>query len=531
MKIGKLYLLFYALMSLVVGLVLQWRCAIDFLYAEQFRLFRWSGDYVLPFFGKAGGIVGLLDSFTLQFFAFPWGGALLTTLMFVLMATGTDRLLRSVAPRLPLPIVGLVVGLMQVGLATETYYSLEQTWAQILMVWALVPFAACRRQRCVWGVVIALWLYYATGITALLAIVLMAVIASRDSEGRAATLGALGASLLAIVAHIYSTNYNAASHVWTLSAYYYDFSEAPQHSYFVPAALAAGLLAAVVWRDRALTRRRPTILAVQIVAGLLLGGWYVLLCHGWETSRVKRLEVMRWQHDWAGILAEDMPSGSIPLYANYQNLALAATGHLADELMERSQCGTTGLQLVWQGTQQESDLLCDIFMQQGHVAMAQKMAFTAMQGNREQIHGRLMLRLIETNLILQADGVAEKYINILSQTLRYRAEAEAYRKFVGHPELVAADSRMGELQRCTRGCDWCPNDLEKGLKQIVEANPSYRNALEYLGCYYMLQSDPTAFKTFLDTYHAYPGLEPMPRSFERAAQTLFWHKPGKEETR
>lgn len=538
--------LLYAALGLLLCGLLQWCCASDFIYAEQFRLFRWSADYVLPFFSRAGGIVGLLDSFTLQFFALPYGGAVLTTVLFLLMAVGTDQLLQTIAPRFPLPVFGIVIGLMQVGLSTEIFYPLEQTWAQIITVWALVPFARFRRFRSISAVAVSLLLYYATGIFAVFAIVLMAIIVGKDvkchadpSDPRTSILAApsvvwaaLSCCLAIVIGLTWWTTRADAVHTWTLSAYYFSFAEASQHSYFVPAVMLLGVVAAIVLSDREIIRRPRTLYAAQIVCAVVLGGWYFLLCHGGlTTSRVKQLEVWRWQEQWQRILDEDMPTNSIPLYANYQNLALAATGRLADEFMDRGQCGTTGLQQIWQGAQQESDLLSDVFMQQGHVAMAQKMAFTAMQGNREQIHGRLMLRLIETNLILQADGVAEKYINILAQTLCYRERAEAYRRFVGHPELVTADPRLGELQRCTLGCDYCPNDLEGGLKQIIEANPSYRNALEYLGCFYMLNQNPEAFRNFLDTYHAFPGLHPLPQSFARAAQSLLWLKPGKEETR
>lgn len=522
----------YPTLTLLLVLFLQLTSAYDFLYAEQFRLFRWAADYTLPFLTHAGGVVGLLDSFTLQYFAFPYCGAILTALMFLLMAVGTDLLLRGIAPKTPLPIFGIAIGLMQAGLATETFFSLEQTWAQIIMVWALIPFAYHHKGRWTWATAIttALLLYYLTGITAALAIVLMAVIVSRDGKTSLPTYGALTVSLALIAGLIWMASVKDVAHTWTLSAYYNNFATASDHSYFVPIALLAAVLTAVMLSDHDLQKRRQTITLAQIALGLVLGGWYFFLCHGGlETSRVKKLEVWRWEQDWNRILAEDMPTGSIPLYANYQNLALAATGQLGNEVITRSQCGTTGLQQVWQGMQQESDLLSDIFMQQGHVAMAQKMAFTAMQGNREQIHGRLMLRLIETNLILGADKVAEKYINILSQTLRYREEAEAYRKYVGHPDLVTRDPHMGELQRCTEGCDYCPNDLEEGLRQIIEANPAYRNALEYLGSYYLLGGNPENFRTFLNTYHDYPGLNPMPQSFERAAQSLGWHKPARKE--
>lgn len=520
----------YLSLTLLLAVFLQLTCAYDFLYAEQFRLFRFSADYAVPFFIKAGGPVGFLDSFTLQFFAYPYCGAIIVSAMFFLMAIGVDFLLKEIAPKIALPAFGIIIGLMQVGLATETYYSLEQTWAQILTVWILIPFVNIRKFRYLWAIGISFLLYYLTGIFALFAIVLLFIITLKDKKERTTTCIALSACILAIATLIYLTSTKDMVHTWTLDAYYHTFAHASKHSYFVPATLLVAVAAAVVLYKHEPKKQIKGIFATQIIVAILLGGWYFYLCHGLETSRVKKLEVWRWNKDWDRILNEDMPTNRIPLFANYQNLALAAKGRLAEELTDRGQCGSTGLQQVWQGMQQESDLLTDVFMQQGHVAMAQKMAFTAMQGNRDLMHGRMMLHLIETNLILGADKVAEKYINILAQTLFYKDKAEEYRRFIGHPELVAKDTRMGELQRCTRGCNWCPNDLEEGLKQIINANPSYRNALEYLGCYDILNNNQEGFKDFMNAYSDCQGLNPLPKAFAQAAQALNWEKPGKEET-
>lgn len=496
--------LLYPSLALLLAVFLHLTCAYDFYYAEQFRVFRWSADYVVPFFGQIGGPVSLWTSFLLQFYYLPGIGAVCTAVAFLLMATGTTALLRRIAPKWPLAVFGVSAGLMQCALATETHYSLEQSWAVIAAVWTLVGIALS------WEA------------------------AKTFTSKKAGAIALRTASIIMLVAALL---YTCGPVVW--GEYYYStMLHASAHSHWPLCTVVLGIVTAGILSRQPLPawlqteKHRGYFVTAELLMAVVFGAWYFTQCHTAGSVRLKQLDYYRTSEQWDQILAmPDLPTDKIILYTNYQNLALAATGRLGEEFMQRGQTGTFGLQQVWQGAQFESDLLSDIFMQQGHVAMAQKMAFTAMQGNRGMIHGRMMLRLIETNLILGADKVAEKYINILSQTLHYKERAEAYRKFVGHPELVTQDRRMGELQRCTQGCDWCPNDLEEGLKQIIEANPSYRNALEYLGCYYMLNNNPEKFKDFLDTYYAYPGLNPMPQSFARAAQSLLWQQPRKEESK
>lgn len=500
MKYRQYRLLSYALLSLALFFFLHVFCKYDFYYAEQFRLFRWSADYVVPFFQRVGGPVSLWTSFLLQFYTLPAVGAATNAAAFCLMALGTTRLLQRIAPEWPLPLFGVAAGLMQCALATEIHYFPEQTWALIAAVWALSAIVGLLPRR------------------------------------GATTTQALAARSLAIVAILALLVYTCGPVVWG-DFYYPSMLHATAHSYWPLGMLGAGLVAAAALarrqRPARLQAAKPLValVAVQLVVAVGLGAWYFTQCHNSGSARLKQLDYYRNTAQWDAILAmPDLPTDQVVVYTNYQNLALAATGRLADEFMQRGQTGPTGLQQVWQGLQFESDLLSDIFMVQGHVAMAQKMAFIAMQYNPELMHGRLMLRLVETNLILKEEGVAEKYISLLEQTLLYADRAREYRKFLGHPELVAADARLGQLQRCTEGCDIATNDLVDGLVQICRANPSHKAAFHYLGCYFLLSNDLEGFGRFLDAYHACPALQPLPACFKIAADHIRWTAPASSDT-
>lgn len=482
----------YVLLSFAVLGFLHVFCKYDFYYAEQFRLFRWSADYVVPFFQRIGGPINLWTTFLLQFYCQPGVGAAVNAVAFLLMAVGTSRLLRKIAPEWPLPFFGVAAGLMQCALATEIHYFPEQTWALIAAVWTFVGIAALMPRK------------------------------------RATTGKPLAVRCLAIVALIALLVYTCGPIVWG-DFYYPSMLHANAHSYWPLGMVGAGIVVAFVLSRRQRPAKLQTekslvvFFKIQLLLGLCLGAWYFTQCHNAGSARLKQLDYYRNTQQWDAILTmPDLPTDKVVVYTNYQNLALAATGRLGDEFMNHGQTGPTGLQQVWQGLQFESDILSDIFMVQGHVAMAQKMAFIAMQYNHKLMHGRLMLRLIETNLILKEGKVAEKYIGLLEQTLFYADRAREYRKFLGHPELVSTDPYFGELQRCTEGCDIATNDLVYGLEQICRANPSHKAAFHYLGAYHLMNNDLEAFGRFLDAYHACPALQPLPACFKIAADHIQW---------
>ena len=95
-------------------------------------------------------------------------------------------------------------------------------------------------------------------------------------------------------------------------------------------------------------------------------------------------------------------------------------------------------------------LLSDVYYQMGNLALAQEMAFEGMIASERAVNPRLLLRLIQTNLIGGNDAVAEKYISLLEETCMYAEQAGAYRRFLHHPELLRQDAELGPRQACVQ---------------------------------------------------------------------------------
>ena len=206
------------------------------------------------------------------------------------------------------------------------------------------------------------------------------------------------------------------------------------------------------------------------------------------------------------------------MHACYQNLALSHLDQLGDRLFDYKQCGPQGLVLPSNRSVNASTLLSDIYYQMGNVALAQEMAFEGMIASERAVNPRLLLRLIQTNLIYGYDNVAEKYIRLLEQTLAYADKASRYRQFLGHPEKMKADPELGGRYACVQHLSGLTNETQliPNLEQIIHSNTSWRPAFQYYGVMCLLSKDMKAIRDFIEHTKGMPGMKPMPRLFQEA---------------
>ena len=216
------------------------------------------------------------------------------------------------------------------------------------------------------------------------------------------------------------------------------------------------------------------------------------------------------------------------------NLALAETGQLADKAFHYTQAGSDGILIPWALTVETGERLSDVYWSMGHVAFAQRMAFEANVLDARAYNPRMMQRLIETNIVYGSYDVARKYMDILAGNPQDRAVAERYRPFLNNDALVEADPILGPRRRCIPETDFISlvRGVEEDLKDIIRANPSYHNAIEYLGVLYLLDCRMDKFREMLDEFYGTEALPDLPASFAEAACMLseldsgYWKQVG-----
>lgn len=230
------------------------------------------------------------------------------------------------------------------------------------------------------------------------------------------------------------------------------------------------------------------------------------------------------ERDWEAVILSYVDDGATADYSRLPllNLALAETGQLADKAFHYTQAGSDGLIPAWSQTVETGELLSDLYWSMGHVAYAQRMAFETNVLDERACNPAMMRRLIETNLAYGAYPVAEKYMRILEQDRRTRRMAQSYRRFLGDDAAVEADPVLGPRRRCIPKDDFISlvRGIDEDLKDIIRANPSYRNAVEFLGVIYLLDCEMDAFKAMLDEFSGTEALPRLPASFAEAACML-----------
>lgn len=216
------------------------------------------------------------------------------------------------------------------------------------------------------------------------------------------------------------------------------------------------------------------------------------------------------------------------------NLALAETGQLADQVFHYTQAGSDGILIPWAMTVETGEQLSDTYWSMGHIAYAQRMAFEAHLLDDSNYNPRMMERLIQTNLNYGYYDVAHKYIDILARNPKDRAIAEHYRPYLNDDALIEADPVLGPRRRCIPEKDFISlvRGIDEDLKDIIRANPSYHNAIEYLGVIYLLDCEMDKFREMLDEFYGTEALPTLPTSFAEAACMLselnhnYWKEVG-----
>jgi hypothetical protein len=200
----------------------------------------------------------------------------------------------------------------------------------------------------------------------------------------------------------------------------------------------------------------------------------------------------------------------------YTNLALYKTGHLGDRLFYYNQIGVPGLWLNREGDEISLFLGGELFYHLGNINEAYRWAFDAMVTNG-QSSPRLLKQLVLTSLINGDPAVAEKYLNILDQSLFYRNWAKHYRNCLNDSDLLLKNPEIAGKRHLLINTDFVSgsNDSEIALKQLLENHPDNRMAFEYYMSSLLLDKNLTAFADNIDRIKAF-GYKEIPVHYEEA---------------
>ncbi len=516
----------WLLVFILMGAYCQHFFAYNYFYVEQFNLFRFNCDYAWQTLSQPGGGVAYLAAFLTQFFFYPYAGALLSALLFTAISWQMAQIWKKLASGFSAPVFYFLPAVTLLWAQTNFIYHWEGTLALWISLLVLNLCLAVRRVRIQW-LFAGIWAvagFYWVGPYSLLTVIgiILIRIFSGQTSRKWMVLFLLPLALITPFTLYYRDVVMEWRFLLTSDAYYELRVSPPVMIRFAGWACLLNLVAACLLGQRTFSFGkwgRILLPAVQVVFVAWL--MHVGSLH-YNSSRNYGAKILdyycrtgQWQQilDFPGLRADQNM-----MHACYQNLALLHLDQLGDRLIDYKQCGAQGLVIPWNMAVNTSMLLSDLYYQIGDIALAQEMAFEGMIASERAVSPRLLLRLIQTNLIYGYDAVAEKYIRILEETLAYADEARLYRQFIGHPEKVRSDPELGGRYACVEHLSGLTNEsqLFSDLGQIMHSNTSWRPAFQYFGAMCLLSKNDDAIRDLVEHIKEMPDMRPVPRLFQEA---------------
>jgi len=466
-------------------------------FQEQQSLFLLSGDCLREGFSKPGGPLTYLAGFLVQFYASPFLGALLVSVILSLPAVVLFSLKKRAFPGIPLPWpIFLVPSLLLFGLQTNHYHGMEHNLGVLLvLLYYLLAVSAQKPYQRVLVLLLIPVFYFLAGAYALVfsalylchllleegshryvqvSLLVTLTVASFLAFWKVLFLEPFKQILLSPLPLLENPPYSAGLFLLITFIFLLPFIRVIPRRAFAP------------W-----TESRVFSLA-SVISAVALSGWVAYKQYDVEVARVVDLQRFVFAEEWDRAIEaqEDTPSRALIGQFLY-NTALSETDQLLDRLFLGPQdYGPDALALPW--SVENLNHGTHFFQAIGLMNEAHRWAYEDMVtfGYRPEN----LKVLARTSLIGGDRRMVKKYTNILKQTVFYRKWAENLEEMVDHPDRIRSDPRMAaKVAMLPRSeffveYQYPPNVLVN----LLEAQPDHKRALEYLLAGFLLGRNPEA---------------------------------------
>ena len=518
----------------------QYFLSFNYFFVEQLTFFRFSGEYALSTIYQPGGLAHYIGDFLTQFYLYPGVGPLISAVLAVLLTALVDISLKQFTSRYYIPFLSAIPALACIWIETDFNYYLSGTVSLILGIGIFLAYLKSLRVfpfyvRLVLLMVLSWPLDYLLGPNALLTVGLCVLAEIRGTMRRSfLSLFAIPWAMICPVYLFYMEQGKELQFQLLPSGYYLEILPIPFICYLPWIVIVLDVLLAKVVSCSQSSDSTKTLfdrvtgsvwaIGFQFIAIVSLMHWGVKQVNSTTNYEAKIFDYYVRTNQWNALLQDKhLRAARNYMHTCYQNLALSSLNMMGDKLFACPQTGYQGMLIRWNKAANTSTLLSDVCWQAGDVALAQEMAFEGMVASRDGVNPRLLMRLVQTNLVTGNYPVAEKYIELLSATYSYAQQAEIYRKMLYNDQAVLADAELGPRKKnmskavgLTSTDNFVPN-----LTYIMDSNPAFVPAFHYYGCTCLLIKDINSFSSFITRYRQSPALSKMPVHFQEAIVLAF----------
>ena len=530
----------------LVALVVVGAALIAFESGVLFRVQELNLFLYTPLFLKqqmvvSGGFLTYLGTYFTQFFYHPWMGVLMLCLWWALLMLVLKKAFNIPAKWMLLvliPVALLVITDVDLGywiyylkLRGHFFVATIGTTAAVALAWAYRTLPGKFFLRTAFIAIATIVGYPFLGFYALLATLLMGVLAWRLDDYSLLRRGLDSVVAVAAIALVPLAYYHFCYYQTNIINIYYTalplYRISEDHmAYYIPFYLLVAVLvgfAACYRRQRQTEVRKPLLwlIAQAALVALLVVGVY----HFWYKDENFHTEISQYHdvenHQWEDVLTTYRDHDSAPsrLMWMMKNLALARLGRQADEMYNYRNGDRLAEAPFTARMAQFGGKL--IYYNYGQINYCYRWCLEdgVEYGWRVEYY-KFMLKC---SLINGEMTVAQKYIDILSQTKYYRDWAKQFERFVKNPALVDKDKEFSTIKHLMPPYNELTSDqalIEIFLIDFFANRDSEDPKFEEQSMIFALQTKDIA--TFWNRFFHYArNLEregkPMPRHIQEAA--------------
>lgn len=472
------------------------------IHQEQTQLFRFDWNYFKDFLSRPGGLADYIGTFLTQFYIFPLAGALILTIAgFAIYLISSYILSRYKIKR---TLLALIPILFLAGLHSHHLYQLSYTVGLIISLCYFAFYISIRNSKLYYFFVFVGYplLYFFTGGYSLVAILLCIIHELLFSERY---LRFLVTSIFPILA--FGVPYLASLFIYFIKAgtewtYFLPLSIERPAKYLLIILLVYYPLVLILlkflmkYSKKSLLSMRYNFKSIMAETLVILCLSFLIIKHSfdWKTELLLGMDYCVQRSDWEGTLklSSYIPDNNrLAMY--FTNLALYKTGRMGDQLFHYRQAMTSGLWLGWNTDRNTLFFGSEIYYHLAYINEAYRWAFEGMVARGP--NPRSLKRLAITSIINRDLAIAEKYLNVLDQSLFYRNWAKLYLSYIDNPRLLDADEEIKEKRHFEIHKDFISsmniNDIR--LPQLLENHPDNRMAFEYFMSSMLLEKNLGGF--------------------------------------
>jgi hypothetical protein len=262
--------------------------------------------------------------------------------------------------------------------------------------------------------------------------------------------------------------------------------------------------------------RLITFLTIMILFPVIL--LILFLNYDSERARVMYIEKLVYRQAWDEVIRLHEKSRSLNIVEQYYyNLALSEKGQLCSRMFFGNQSNGS-MSLTLKRNDEQAYRAMYFYYAVGLTGEAHHLAFE--QFVQHGYRPENIKMLIKTELINGNFKIAERYVNVLKNTLHYRNLAKKYERMLFKPELVDSDPELGAKTRLLPKEDfYIVADDFRNLEMLLQVNPDSRIAFEYKMARLLLEKDLVAVGSEVKKLKEL-GYKHIPRHIEEAIVSL-----------